>query len=341
MTATVRSVRIASDPTAGASMRRRAVLALSIGLVLVLVLLAAIFFGHGAFSRSATLYFITESANGLIPGTAVKMSGFRIGAVSDLHLEPDMNVKVTLKISMDDFLRLRRDAKAELKKEDVMQSASIEINPGKNPQLLLSEDPKIAFDRGRSFGQTAQELTDRVAPILDDIKALTGMLNDRNRGLGPILQESRSTSHDLAVTAAEVRALTSETRARLATVGAQAHGTLEVASAALSRLDRAAGKAEQSLGKLDDALPGLLLKISDTLDTVQAVAKDARTISAAATEGVPQTLRDVQPMVEDAREVIRGVKQSWPIRNLVPATPPAALPIDSYDATVSHDPSAR
>jgi GAF domain-containing protein len=37
-----------------------------------------------------------------------------------------------------------------------------------------------------------------------------------------------------------------------------------------------AGKAEQSLEKIDGALPGLLVKINGTLDDVQAVVNDAR-----------------------------------------------------------------
>ncbi len=300
-------------------MRRNAILALWISLALVVVLLAATFAIRGAFSRSATLYFIAESANGLTPGTAVKLSGFRIGAVSALHLEPDLSVMVTLKIPLDDFQLLRKDAKAALKREDVVQTATIEISPGKSAESLSPDDPRIAFDGGRSIGQTAQDLTDRLAPILADIKALTGMLSDRDRGLGPMLEQSRSASRDLAATAAEIRALASETRVRFAAVGAQAQGTLGDASAAFSRLDRMAGKAEQSLARIDDALPGLLLKLDGTLDTVQAVANDARAISSAASESVPQTLRDIQPAAEDAREIIRGVKQSWPIRNMLPA----------------------
>jgi phospholipid/cholesterol/gamma-HCH transport system substrate-binding protein len=311
------------------SMGRRALIALSAALALSAVLLAAIFAGHGAFSRSATLYFVTDSANGLAPGTAVKLSGFRIGAVSALHLEPDLSVLVTLKIPLDDFQRLRSDAKAELRKEDVVQAATLEIHPGRSAEPLAPENPHIAFDRGRSIGQTAQDLTDRLAPILEDVKALTGMLNDREHGLAPMLRESRSVSRDLAATAAEIRALAAETRARFSAVGARAQGTLGEATAAFSQLNRMAGKAQQSLGRLDDALPGLLLKISGTLDSVQEVVKDARTVSAAASESVPRTLREVQPMVEDAREVIRGVKQSWPVRNMVPAPSPAALPIDS------------
>jgi phospholipid/cholesterol/gamma-HCH transport system substrate-binding protein len=307
--------------TTSASMNRRAVLALSIALMLGLALIAAILYGHGAFGRNTTLYFFTDSASGLTPGTAVKLSGFRIGAVSDLHLEPDLSVMVTLKIPMDDFQRLRKDAKAELKKEDVVQTAAIEINPGRSFEPLSPENPRIAFDRGRSLGQSAQDLTDRLTPILVDVKALTAMLSDRDHGLGPMLQESRAVSRDLAATAAEIRTLAAETRSRFAAVGAQAQGTLQAASAAFSQLDRTAAKAEQSVARLDEALPGLLLKISGTLDSVQEVATDARTISSAASQSVPQVLRDVEPLVGDAREIVRGVKQSWPIRNMLPAPP--------------------
>jgi phospholipid/cholesterol/gamma-HCH transport system substrate-binding protein len=308
-----------TDPANGAAMRRHAILALSIALALVLVLLAAILFRQGAFSRSANLYFIAESASGLTPGTAVKLSGFRIGAVSALELQSNLNVLVTLRIPLNDFQRLRKDAKAELRKEEVVQTAVLEINPGKSAEPLSSDDPRIAFDRGRSFGQTAQDLTDRLAPILDDVKALTAMLSDRERGLGPMLEKSRAASHDLAATAAEIRALVSETRARFAAVGAQAQGTLGDASAAFSRLDHMAGKAEQSLEKIDNELPGLLVKINGTLDDAQAVVKDARIASTAAAESVPRALRDIQPAAEDAREIIRGVKQSWPVRNMLPA----------------------
>jgi phospholipid/cholesterol/gamma-HCH transport system substrate-binding protein len=311
-------------------MRRKAILALWIALVLVVVLVAGTLAGRGTFSRSATLYFIAESANGLTPGTAVKLSGFRIGAVSALHLEPDLSVMVTLRIPLDDFQWLRKDARAELKKEDVVQTATIEINPGKSAEPLSPDNPRIAFDRGRSIGQTAQDLTDRLAPILQDIKVLTGMLSDRERGLGPMLEKSRAASSDLAATAAQIRALVSETRTRFAAVGAQAQGTLGDASAAFSRLDQLAGKAEQSLGRLDDALPGMLVTINGTLDDFQTVAKEARAISATATQTMPQTLRDIHPAVEDARLIIRGVKQSWPIRNMLPAPAPAAAPAGGY-----------
>jgi len=200
-----------------------------------------------------------------------------------------------------------------------VQTAVLEITPGKSAELLSPDYPRIAFVRGRSLGQTAQDLTDRLAPILDDVKALTAMLSDRERGLGPVLEKSRAASGDLAAAAAEMRKLASETRTRFAALGVQAQGTLGDASAAFSRLDGMAAKAQQSLEQVDAALPGLLVKINGTLDEANAVVKDARTASAAAAESVPRTLRDIQPAAEDAREIFRGVKQSWPIRNMLPA----------------------
>ena len=47
------------------AMRRHAVLGLSIALALALLMLGAILFRQGAFSRNTTVYFITESASGL------------------------------------------------------------------------------------------------------------------------------------------------------------------------------------------------------------------------------------------------------------------------------------
>lgn len=308
--------------SAAAAMNRRAALAISSALVFALVLIAAILYGHGAFGRNATLHFFTESASGLTPGTAVKLSGFRIGAVSEIHLEPDLSVMVTLKIPLEDFQRMRKDAKAELKKEDLVQAAAIEINPGRSAEALSADNPRITFDRGRSFGQAAQDLTDRLAPILADVKVLTALLSDRERGLGPLLQDSRAISRDLAQSAADIRAIAAESRTRFAAVGAQAQGTLAAASAAFSQLDRTAAKAEQSVARFDEALPGLMLKISGTLDGVQEVVTDARTVSSAASQSVPQLLRDAQPLVGDAREIARGVKQSWPVRNMLP--PPAS-----------------
>lgn len=300
-------------------MRRRALQALWTALALATVLVLAILFQQGMLSRSANLFFLTDSASGLAPGTAVKLSGFRIGTVSAVQLQPDLGVEVTLKIRHEDFRRLRKDARAELRKEDVVQTAVLEINPGKSPEALSPEYPRIAFERGRSLGQTAQDLTDRLAPILEDIKALTAMLSDRERGLGPMLEKSRAASVDLAAAAVEMRKLTAETRARFAAVGAQAQGTLGDASAAFARLDGMAAKAGQSLEKIDTALPGVLVKINNTLDEAHAVVKDARTASSAAAESVPRALRDIQPAAEDAREILTGVKQSWPIRNMLPA----------------------
>ena len=59
------------EPVSATAMRRRATIALWVALVLVVVLLAGVTFGGGMFSRNTSLYFITDSANGLTPGTAV------------------------------------------------------------------------------------------------------------------------------------------------------------------------------------------------------------------------------------------------------------------------------
>jgi hypothetical protein len=35
------------------------------------------------------------------------------------------------------------------------------------------------------------------------------------------------------------------------------------------------------------------------------------------------------------------VRESWPLRLMLPAPPPALLPVDSHDSTTAKDPGAR
>ena len=40
-------------------------------------------------------------------------------------------------------------------------------------------------------------------------------------------------------------------------------------------------------------------------------------------------------------EIIQGLRESWPLRTMLPAPPPALLPVDSHDAASAREPGAR
>jgi phospholipid/cholesterol/gamma-HCH transport system substrate-binding protein len=317
-----------------------------LALLLVAVLLAvslvlAIAYRHDAFARTADIYFETDSASGLLQGTAVTLSGFRIGEVSGVSLLPNMNVKVVMTIRAEHLPKIRADASVELLKEDLLKPAVLAIDKGKSDQLLSPLAPQIQFSRPESFADMASDLKGRIAPILDDVKQITGTLRQRQDRLGEIMEEAANAARELAHAAKEINAMSTDIRKQVSIIGDQSVSTLTEANQTVVRLNGVIAQAERSVGTINGSLPQLVREANATLESVQAVARDARTISQAAAETLPGTLRNVQPAAEDAREIMRGVTRAWPIRDLLPAPPPAVVPLDSMDARKLREPAAK
>ncbi len=88
--------------------QRRQIVALIVLSVLLAALLAGgIAYQHGVFTSRAQIYFLADDATGLSPGTPVRMSGFRIGKISEMHLQPDLSVKVVLTIETEPYSHLK------------------------------------------------------------------------------------------------------------------------------------------------------------------------------------------------------------------------------------------
>ena len=267
------------------------------------------------------------------------MSGFRIGEVSSVSLLPDAQVRVTMTMRAEYRRELRDDAKAGLLKEDLLKPAVITIDRGKSTVRLVKSS--IPFERPESFADIASDLKDRIVPILDDVKIITGMLTQQQSRLAQIMESAANTTRELASAAKEVNALSADARKQVSIIGSQSVTLLTEANQTVVRLNAVIGQAEQSVAIINGSLPQLVREANSTLESLQNVARDARTVSQAAAETLPSTLRSIQPAAEDAREIVRGVTRAWPIRNLIPPPAPATLPLDSMDARNLREPSAK
>ncbi len=354
-----------AEPTAPTlkreSIRRQVLAVLGLGALLALLLVGAIAQRHGAFARTAEVYFLADSAAGIAPGISVRLSGFRIGSVADVVLQPDLKVKVTMKIDEERAAALHSDAHAEWFKEQ-LQAAVIDLHPGSATQPLPRSDPRVTHSRRRTLTEVANDLRSRLAPILDDVKQLSGSAASRKDDIAAILANAHTASQELAGTAQQLRALSENAKARVATLGGQAQtafgqvqgalgqaqgalgqmqGALTQANQTLVRVDALVGQADKSLANISDKLPALLTRTGDTLEQLNGVARDVRAVSSAASASLPNTLRSVGPLVDDARDMVSGVKTSWPVRNMLAAPPSSLQPIDSHDAAVLREPAKR
>lgn len=324
------------DPKAR-SRRYQITALLVLAVVLGALLIGGIAYQHGSLSRRAEVYFIADDVTGLAPGTTVRMSGFRIGKVADLQLQDDLNVKVVLIIETEPFHHLRSDARAVLVREQLKPPA-IDLRAGSAATRLPAGDPRVGFSRRGTLTEVAEDLRTRLAPILEDVKQLTGVARERRGDIDAVLRNANEVSRELAGAAREMRALTAELRQRAGRLGAQSEATMAEVNRSVVRTGGLIGQAEKSLEAINAKLPGMLLKAETTLGNLDAVLRDGRTISAAAASSVPAMLDNVSPMIDDSREMMQGVRQSWPMRSMLPAPAPALLPIESHDSAALREP---
>ncbi len=322
------------------SQRRQIVAFLLLAMLLAAALVVGVAYQQGAFSKTAQVYFIAEDVTGLAPGTTVRMSGFRIGKIASLQMQRDLTVKVTLVIEEEPFTHLRSDARANVIREQ-LKPAAIDLRAGVATAQLSAADPRVGFGRRGTLTEIADDLRAHLVPILDDIRQLTGVARERKGDVDALLQNAHKVSSELAGTAQQMHALTTELRQRVNALGAQSAGTMATANQSLVKLGGLIGQAEKSLDVVNGKLPVLLTKSEDLLGHLDAVLRDTRTISSAAAAGLPPVLRGAPTLIEESRDMVQGLRQSWPLRTMLPPPPPTLLPIDSLDSQVLREPPKR
>jgi len=283
------------------------------------------------FTKTTRLYFFADSAQGIAKGMSVQLSGFRIGTVDELSLEPSATVKVRLVINSQYTHFIRQDSQARLSKEGLIGASIIEISPG-SPQIRqVQNDGVLKFNRAKDIADIAPDLAGRIGPILTDIKSITQSINDPDGDVRQTLKSIRQASAQLAEAAASVNKLARSGDERLDAIQGRVNVVLDRAGASVDKAGTVLDTLGGTLATVDRALPEVLLKLNSTLDNAQAASVNARKLSELLSEDLPPAVSEGRGLMQDTREVVQGAKKTWPIRNYLPPAEEQALPLDSHD----------
>ena len=186
----------------------------------ILLTIAIIGFRHDLFAPKTRLFFVTDSAQGIESGMAVKLSGFRIGQVERLELTDKARVMVRLSITDRYMPMVRTDSRARQVSEGVIGSNIIEVTPGTETAAVLTENSQIEFARERGLSQMAGDLYSEVVPLIDDMKRVVTRMDSLLAGLPAILDKmdsaltsaNKSFSNLEQMTATDLPVLTREGR---------------------------------------------------------------------------------------------------------------------------------
>jgi len=284
-------------------------------LLAMLAVAAAIAVRQGAFRQTTSYSFVTTSAQDIVKGQAVRIAGFRVGSVAKVSLKDDGHVEVDIEIDADYMRFVTHDARVELRKEGLVGSATLEIVPGADQSRLAPAQARLAFSRADGLAALANQVRDEFIPILKDIKTITGNLADAEKGLPGTLARVRESADALNVL--------------LATSNRQVEGIGGTAIRLMGNTEKSISHLGQTLEATNQRLPGMLDRTQQILDRTQQVLDHAEKIAAEAETSVPPLLRDGSAAAADAREIISGAKQTWPISTFVDVPAPATLKPDS------------
>jgi phospholipid/cholesterol/gamma-HCH transport system substrate-binding protein len=277
-------------------------------LLVMLALIAAIAVRQGLFRQTTSYSFVTNSAQDIAKGQAVRIAGFRVGSVADVSLKDDGQVVVSMEIDADHMRFVTYDAHVELRKDGLVGSATLEIVPGPDKTRLAAAQARLSFSRADGLSALANQVRDEFIPILKDIKVITGVLADPEKGLPGTL--------------AQVRASTGALNTLLVNGNRQVDGIGNAAVRVLGKTEEDLTHLGQTLEVANKRLPGMLDRTQQMLDHVEKITAEAEI-------SVPPVLRDGSAVTSDLREIVSGAKQSWPIRNFVDPPAPATLKADS------------
>jgi phospholipid/cholesterol/gamma-HCH transport system substrate-binding protein len=294
--------------------------------LLIALLLVATFVGivahkQGWFVQQTMIRIITPDALGISNGMPVKLFGFTVGSVREMHLVPG-GVDVQLTIMSQHMPRIPKGSRARFARESGVIGASvIEILPGKPIAGELLEGEQIEFERSRGISEIVEEFRRQAAPAFAELKNALSQVSRSGEDLGIILGALRVESEQLPATHKALRQFIRNADRATADISRQAGAALESAQRASESIER--------------ATPLLAGKLATTLDSVDVAVGQLRQTAAEAQE----TLRHARPVIDrsestmrDASEVFSAAKRVWPLSDAFKETPDATLPIHSFEA---------
>jgi len=278
----------------------------------VLIAMAAALFmsvQKGLFERTSRLHAFADSAKGMVPGMAVKLNGFKVGTLDRLAMDADGRVSLLLRVS-DDYLHLiHKDARARWAKEDLIGESVIEILPGSENAPAVENNALIGFERARDVGEEISRLAGQLQPILADVKSITAYANDPDGDLKKSIQQLKRATTALADAGEDM----SETTR---------HNKQQVQSAVTH--------ASNALATLNAELPRLVGRMDTSLRHIEGASADVHAITGRLAEDLPPAVSEGRATMHDTREVVDAVKESWPVRDLLPPREERPLPMDGH-----------
>jgi phospholipid/cholesterol/gamma-HCH transport system substrate-binding protein len=290
----------------------------------IIAVIAFIGVQQGIFTPKTTIYFIADSGQGITEGTAVKLSGFKIGKVARLFLDDVARVKVELSINTKYMKWIRTDSRAKLFKEGLIGDSVIEITPGSAKTKQVAENGIIEFERAKGIGEIAEELKEEIKPVLSDVKEIIHYINNPQGDVKQTLKNLRKISEDLPETQQHLDALLKDADKGM-------NATIKKIDSVLDSTKQTINTVDSLIKKVDKDIPDILEKTTKSLENIQKTTEEIKKATEQTAPKIPSMHKKGEEAAEGAKEITDSVKKIWPIRLFIKEPEQKTLNTDSYE----------
>jgi ABC-type transporter Mla subunit MlaD len=273
--------------------------------------------------RHTTIYFHAADAFGINKGTAVRLFGLPVGAVSNMDIS-DRGVKVELSLISDYTPRIPKTSRARLVREGYVGAATIQLVPGGDGSALqpVVDGDEIEYVPPRGVVELVEEFKTQLTPVINDLRRILVDLNQPNSefrrsmaGASAVLQQLPDTNR--------------ETRRMLQDTG----NMVRQAESTFASLGRVSGSLERDVPVLTGKLASTLDNISETSTQIRDAARKNGDALHEILVQMPGLVREGGELVRDGQDVVGAARNSWLLRDNIEVKSMHNLPVDSFEST--------
>ena len=243
----------------------------------------------------------------------VKLSGFKIGKIDSMSLDENAKVKVTLLISKKYSKWIRQDSKAILTKEGFIGEGVIDISVGSANKPVIGDGGVIQNEKARGLDEIAEEMR----PVIGEIKDIITYINDPKGDIKQTIANLKTLSSGLNATKENADKL-------LKNADTNISGVSSDASKALKNIDK-------TVSSMNDKINPVIDKLNRTMDNAEKTTANLKDTVEKAAPKVPPLLNKGEDALSDTNEVVKSLKQIWPIRLFIEKPKDSLIHGDSYE----------
>lgn len=275
----------------------------------------------GFFTPKTALYFVADSAQDLKIGTPVKLSGFKIGAISKIDLDDKAKTEVELMIENRYFALLNEDTSVNLKKEGVIGDSILEAKRGSEGKPRLKPRAVIEFNRGGGLDQIAADIREKLYPALDEVNHLLKSANDPKGDIRQILSNLRQFTEDLHTTHAHINHIVTQLD----------EGMDQDIRPSLKSVHKSLENAESLAATMNQEIPAMLNKTNASLESIRKTADTIQTSIDHSAPHLSGLVGETRGLVSDTRNLMDSASKSWPLKNIMQPAEQGLIKMDSND----------